>query len=228
YIIDPKTLSQAQKNLSSIMKPSGIRKLDNSTVQLSLNQPLSVLPLSLSTYTIWMVKQGEKYPMNSAIGTGPWMLKKWVKGQSTLYARNPHYWESGKPHLDELEMLLIADDTARLNALQSGQVDGISQLNPKQIPVVKGSSSLAILSHPGGAFTPMTVFLDQDPFKDNRVRLALKLLADRPQLVSNALGGYGIVGNDVQNNFDPDKATTKDIPQRLYDPEQAKSLLKAA
>jgi peptide/nickel transport system substrate-binding protein len=227
YIINPATVSQGQHVLDSIMKPSGIKRIDKTTVQLTLFKPLAILPLSLSIYTIWMVKEGAKYPMNNAIGTGPWMLKKWVKGQSTLYARNPNYW-GHVPYLDELQMVLIADDTARLNALQSGQVDGISQLDPKLVPTIKKNDKLRVQTHGGGAFTPMTMFVDQAPFTDNRVRTALKLLANRPQLIDNALGGIGVIGNDVPNNFDPDKATLADIPQRHYDPEQAKSLLKQA
>ena len=66
-----------------------------------------------------------------------------------------------------------------------------------------------------------------EPFKDVRVRIqAIRLLFDREQLVQNVFQGYGRIGNDMPCWFD--KAAYPDVPQRTYDPEQAKSLLKAA
>ena len=69
--------------------------------------------------------------------------------------------------------------------------------------------------------------VDVAPFNDVRVRQALKLIANRPQLVEIALDGFGVVGNDVLANgslefFNPHLA------QREQDIEQAKSLLKSA
>ena len=65
------------------------------------------------------------------------------------------------------------------------------------------------------------------PFDDVRVRRAFRLLINRPQAVQQGLSGYGIVGNDIYSPYDPLYAAD-DFPQRKYDPEQAKSLLKAA
>ena len=54
----------------------------------------------------------------------------------------------------------------------------------------------------------------------------MRLLADREQMIDNALFGAGSLGNDLSSPFDPYYAT--DLPQRSYDPDQARSLLKAA
>jgi peptide/nickel transport system substrate-binding protein len=69
---------------------------------------------------------------------------------------------------------------------------------------------------------------DIAPFNDNRVRMAMKLLVNRPQMLGTAMAGAGNIANDVQNALDPDRATLKEIPQHKYDPDQAKSLLAAA
>jgi peptide/nickel transport system substrate-binding protein len=64
------------------------------------------------------------------------------------------------------------------------------------------------------------------PFNDNRVRLAMKLIADRPALISDAISGFGTVGNDIVGKglrfYD------NSLPQRVQDIEKAKSLLKQA
>jgi peptide/nickel transport system substrate-binding protein len=68
--------------------------------------------------------------------------------------------------------------------------------------------------------------VDVAPYNDVRVRRALRLLANRPQMVAQGLSGFGRVANDMYAPFDP--AYPADFPQRKYDPEQAKSLLKQA
>jgi peptide/nickel transport system substrate-binding protein len=67
---------------------------------------------------------------------------------------------------------------------------------------------------------------DMPPFDDVRVRQAFRLMVNRDVMVSNALSGQATIGNDLFWPADPDYAAA--IPQRKYDPEQAKSLLKAA
>ena len=68
--------------------------------------------------------------------------------------------------------------------------------------------------------------VDAAPFSDERVRQALRLIADRQQMIDQALSGYGSLGNDMYAPFDP--AYDEDLPQREQDLDQAKSLLKAA
>ena len=73
---------------------------------------------------------------------------------------------------------------------------------------------------------PMTMRLDTPPFDDDRVRQAFRLAADRPQLVETAYLGYGDIGNDLLGKGWP--SYNSELPQREYDPERAKSLLREA
>jgi len=68
--------------------------------------------------------------------------------------------------------------------------------------------------------------VDAAPFKDNRVRQAMRLIVDRQQMIDQALNGYGVLGNDMYSPFD--EAYASDLPQREQDIDQAKSLLKQA
>jgi len=61
---------------------------------------------------------------NSApIGTGPFRFKEWVRGDHAVYERNPDYWDSPRPYLDQLIVRFITDPAARSAALESGEVD---------------------------------------------------------------------------------------------------------
>jgi peptide/nickel transport system substrate-binding protein len=71
------------------------------------------------------------------------------------------------------------------------------------------------------------MWVDTAPYNDVRVRRAFRLLINRPQAVQQGLSGYGRVGNDIYSPFDPLYAADE-FPQRKYDPEQARSLLKQA
>ncbi len=60
---------------------------------------------------------------NSPIGTGPFKFKEWQVGVKTVFVKNENYWRKGLPKLDEIEFRPITDESARLAALQSGQID---------------------------------------------------------------------------------------------------------
>jgi peptide/nickel transport system substrate-binding protein len=230
YIIDPKNTAYSQASLSSVVTAQNIRALDPTTVELTLNSPLAILTEVFTDFSILMVKNGATDAELAATpnGTGPFKFVSWVPGQNTQMVRNPHYWKPGLPYLDGLELVQISDDTARFNALQTGQVGAISGLNTSFISSVKKNTNLRLLEHPGAAFAPLTMNVTAAPFTDVRVRQAFKYMTDREQMVRVALGGAGVVANDIQNALDPDRASYKEIPLRPHDPEKAKSLLKAA
>jgi peptide/nickel transport system substrate-binding protein len=143
-----------------------------------------------------------------------------------VHVRNPNYWRTGEPYFDEVIVIDFPDDTARVNALLSGQVDAIAAVPPAQVNVVNGHSGTKVLESPSAQWTPICMRVDSAPFNDVRVRQAMRLIADRPQMVRQALSGHGRVGNDLYAPFDEDYA--RSLPQRHQDIAKAKSLLKAA
>jgi peptide/nickel transport system substrate-binding protein len=83
-----------------------------------------------------------------------------------------------------------------------------------------------VLESPSAAWTPICMRVDTPPFDDARVRQAMRLIANRPQMIQQALAGHGHIGNDLYAPFD--EAYDTALPQRHQDIEKAKSLLKAA
>ena len=122
-------------------------------------------------------------------------------------------------------MIEFADDTARINALNSGQIQAMSQLPKSQAKVIEATEGLALLNAETGAWRPFTMRIDAKPFNDVRVRQAFRLIVDRQQMIDQAYSGLGVVANDMYGRYD---AGTPDLPQRVQDIEQAKSLLKQA
>ena len=215
--------------LSSI-DPKRIKIVDKRTIRLNLKQRDGTLLDALGQYIAGIVPVGYSPKAvgkaSPNVGTGPYMVKSFNPGQQSVHVRNPNYWRTGQPYFDEVVIIDFPDDTARVNALLGGQIDAMTDVPPAQVAVVNGRSSTKVLESPSAAWTPICMRVDAPPFDDVRVRQAMRLIANRPQMVAQALSGHGKIGNDLYAPFD--EAFASSFPQRQQDIEKAKSLLKAA
>jgi peptide/nickel transport system substrate-binding protein len=203
----------------------GMKKLDKRTVRVPLKRKSATLDTDVSDFFSGIVPEG--YTPKTPIGTGPFKFKSFTAGEESTFERNENYWQSGQPYLDGLRILSMNDDTARVNALLSGQVDAIMALPPRQVPQIQGRSDMKpLISNEGAGHHPITMRMDKAPFDDVRVRQAFRLIVDREQMIEQAYSGYAILGNDMPSIIDP--LYNDSLPQREQDIEQAKSLLKAA
>ncbi|MGL6279906.1 MAG: ABC transporter substrate-binding protein [Gaiella sp.] len=189
------------------LKAPNARLFDNFNVQNSV-----IIPVGLKDFS-------------KPIGTGAFAFQSFTPGQRSLCVRNANYWDDGKPYVDEWEDISIDDPAARLNALLAGEVDMISQLDPRQARAQLSRKQIQVLQAPSPSIQVFTMAVDTPPFNDKRVRQAFRLIADRKALIDGALAGFGTPGNDLAGLNLP---FFWDAPTRKRDPERAKALLKAA
>jgi peptide/nickel transport system substrate-binding protein len=215
--------------LSSI-DPSQIKIVDKRTIRCTLKHADATILDALGQYIAGIVPVGYSPTAvgkaNPNIGTGPYKVQSFAPGQQSVHVRHPNYWRSGQPFFDKVVIIDFPDDTARVNALLGGQIDAMTDVPPAQVAFVNGHSGTKVLESPSAAWTPICMRVDAAPFTDVRVRQAMRLIANRPQMVAQALSGHGHIGNDLYAPFD--EAYASNLPQRHQDIEQAKSLLKAA
>jgi peptide/nickel transport system substrate-binding protein len=200
------------------------RKLDNRTVRIQLKFPNVAFPDDLGQYFNSIVPTD--YDPAKPVGTGPFMYESFVPGERSVFKKNPDYWREGLPRVDEVVIIDFPEDTPRVNALLSGQVDAITDLPAGQIAQVKSNDQFKVLISETGGWQPFTMRVDQAPFKDVKVRQAMRLLVDREQMIEQVLSGQGRVANDLYSPYDP--AYNDELPQRRQDLDQAKSLLRQA
>ena len=143
------------------------------------------------------------YDPKKPVGTGAFMYESFTPGQQSVFKRFPNYWQEPKPYVDELTIIDFTDDTARVNALLGGQVQAIDNLPTAQIGEVEGYGGYKVLISQTGQWQPFTMRVDVAPFNDVRVRQAMRLIVDRPQMVLQVLSGQGRVANDMYAPFDP-------------------------
>jgi peptide/nickel transport system substrate-binding protein len=207
------------------IKLNELKAVNSTTLRIPLQFPDASLESNFIYYNTWIVQDGEKN-FTKPVGTGPFKFESFTPGQQSVFSKNPNYWMSGEPYVDTLKVISISDDTARLNALLSGQIDAMAQLPYAQAKAQQATGTIVVLVADAPQALVFYWDVTKPPFSDNRVRTAMKLIANRPQLVSDAVSGFGVVGNDIVGKGLP--FYNDSLPQRVQDIAQAKSLLKAA
>ena len=222
-VADPKAPLSAGGQLSQIIDFQSTKVVDDTTLELVLNTPYAILDTLLAEYTLGIIPDGKYDPANP-VGTGAFAYQSFTAGKTSTFTKYADYW--GDPaFVDELQIQDFADDNAKVNALQAGQINTLDNLPYNLVDTIKGSGG-GVLIADGGQWVPFTMRVDQAPFDDVRVRQAFRLIVDRQALIDQTLSGYGSLGNDLYAPLDVNYAS--DLPQREQDIEQAKSLLKSA
>ena len=129
------------------------------------------------------------------IGTGPFMVKQWIKGNDLELVKNPHYWQKGKPYLDGVNFVSVPDDNTRLLQLESGsaQIDEFPAWS--QVSELQSKAGVTMKLFPS-SWTQFLGFNEQvSYFKDVHVRLAISYAIDRAAIVKAVLFGHGTVAN---------------------------------
>ena len=135
-----------------------------------------------------IVKNGTT-DFSTAIGTGPYKVKEWKPGVTSIGVRNENYFISGRPYMDEQEFFGIADDNARLNALYSGDVHGILSVAMAAVSEVENRKDVRVVTTPAPRFTSLVMMCDRPPFNNLDLRLAIKNLFDREKILKTIMKG---------------------------------------
>lgn len=188
-----------------------------------LELPNADLPYLLTDYHLMIQPNGGKDAPEAAIGTGPYVLKSADPGVRYVFEKNPNHWE-GAGNAATIELVVINDDTARVAALQSGQVDMIDRLPPRTAGLVKRAPNIDVRTTSGPGHYVFIMHCNTAPFDNKDLRLALKYGINRQEMVDKILFGYGSVGNDSPINASYPLFTQ--LEQREYDPDKSKFHLK--
>jgi peptide/nickel transport system substrate-binding protein len=195
-------------------------------IQITLTQPNADLPSILATPQLVIVKNGVT-DFSTAVGTGPFKLKTFKPGVTTVGARNANYWRPGKPYLDEVELIGISDDAARVNALLSGDVHLIAAVDPRATQRVASTPGYAIMETKSGLYTDLIMRRDNPLTGNPDFVQGMKYLFDRDQIKSSVFRGYAVIGND-QPIPPSHRYFFAGLPQRPYDLDRAKFHLQKA
>jgi peptide/nickel transport system substrate-binding protein len=224
------------------------RAVNDSTAVITLRRANAAFlgALSLTSFAIQSPTAMEKYGANKgtlskdgvftpggqygvpggvAVGTGPFKLESWKIGDRLVIVRNDSYW-GRKAILRRVIFRAIPDNAARLQALQTGEIQGYDLVEPQDIPTIKKNSKLKVLDRPAFNVAYVTINQKVKPFDNPLVRQAVAYGLDRAGVVKAFYAGRG----EVAHEFMPPQVLgySKSVKKYPYNPNKAKQLLQQA
>jgi peptide/nickel transport system substrate-binding protein len=137
-------------------------------------------------------------PLDNPIGTGPFVLDAWNRGDSIVYQANADYW-GDPPAYQTLVYRWATESAGRLLELQSGNADFITNLATSDIATVEGDSNLVLLPDTNPNIFYLGMSTNHPPFDNVAVRQAIAMGVDRQQIVDN----FYPPGAEVASHFVP-------------------------
>jgi len=202
---------------------------NDSTVRVTLKHPWGPFLSDIALFDTgvypeaYFKKVGEKGLSAHPIGTGPYALDTWKRGQYLRLKKNMSYFNASAYPMAKVEYDLIPSDNTRLLEVEAGELDVDNVLPYNQITQVSRSNSAAVVIDPSTQTNYLTFNTKVAPFNNVNVRQAINHSINRAALVKAVLYGHG----SPANSFIPAGALFHDysIPVPSYDPTLAKSLL---
>ncbi|UWQ05448.1 ABC transporter substrate-binding protein [Aliiroseovarius crassostreae] len=162
----------------------------------------------------------------SGDGSGPYKIDSGEFGVQFSLSRHDG-WHGEGAHFDAVEIITLNDPNARQTALVTGDVDAVSLIELKTMALMSRNPNVKVHNIPSAGAITMPMLTDIAPFDNVDVRNALKLAIDRDEIIEKIAFGAATKGNDFHHS-PAQPYWPEDIPQREYDPDQARSLLKKA
>ena len=216
---------ESKSGALGIVKGIESMSVDGNRLTLELETPNADLPYLMADYHLVVQPNGGMDDPNAGIGTGPYTVDVDEPGVRHTFKKFENYWDPTVGHADSAEILVINDATARMSALQSGQVDMVNGVDPKIAKLLDRAPGITVYNVSGRGHYVFIMHTDTPPFDNKDLRMALKYAINREEMVDKILRGYGGIGNDLPINaayplFDDS------IEQREYDPAKAAELYK--
>jgi peptide/nickel transport system substrate-binding protein len=216
-----------QKQFFSVI--DAVEAPDPGTLVLRLKQPSSNLLYWLGwPASVMLAPKSADTDRTDPVGTGPFRLVRWVKGDRVELVRDPAYWDAAHaPALEAATFRFVGDAQAQAAALRAGGLDAVPELAAPELfagfkadpkfQAVAGATALKVVAGMNGA---------KPPFDDVRVRRALMMAVDRKALIDAVSSG---IGTPIGSHFAPDDPGFVDLTGILpYDPAKARALLAEA
>ena len=182
---------------------ASIEATDDYTVTMTLSEPNAAFMANLtSSYGAIVCKEvveandGSLSAIDTMCGTGPFMYKDSVVDNYITLVKNPDYWEEGAPKLDGITYYLLADESARLAALRTGDIN-LCSLSALNLSEVEGDESIKVLSYQSNNYTYLGFNLSSEALQDVRVRQAMSMAVDRDAIIDYVYNGEATVSTFV-------------------------------
>ncbi|UVM49646.1 ABC transporter substrate-binding protein [Pseudomonas sp. B21-015] len=221
-----------------------IDKVDDHTVKFTLkdvdaafiqNMAMSFASIQSAEYAAQLLKEGKATDINQKpIGTGPFVFKSYQKDSNIRYTGNKDYWKPDDVKIDNLIFAITTDPSVRIQKLKKNECQITLFPRPADLKALKEDKDLKLPDQAGFnlgyiAYNVMDKVKgsnEPNPLADLRVRQALDMAVNKPQIIDSVYQGAGQLAVNAMPPTQWSYDTT--IKDAKYDPEKAKALLKEA
>jgi peptide/nickel transport system substrate-binding protein len=200
---------------------------DAKTVRIIMKQPTATVPIWLAAYEMPIVAKGTLDRTGTGVGCGPFVLQSVDRGVSLQLSAFDKFYRPGLPKLKEVSVIVYADETARVAALQAGDVDLIEYVPWQSMGSIEANPKLK-LETTDGPVMYVTFNGAQGPFTDRRIRQAVAHAVNREDIVKSVFFGRGKPLEGLPIVAESPYYDDKLAHAWNYDPAKAKQLLAAA
>ncbi|MGH2403787.1 MAG: ABC transporter substrate-binding protein, partial [bacterium] len=204
----------------------GARKVDDLTVEVSGDQPLAALLNNIADSGLGVIMsptavQRARDPREFVpTGTGPFKFVSWVPDGDLVLEANRDYW-GPPPQVDRLVIRAMPTTSTRVNLLEAGEVDLITQVPIHDIARLNGVRGIEVVVRPSTSWTYIAMNTSRPQFADVRVRRAFYHLVDKRTIIEKVLFGVGrIADSPIGSAY----RAHKSVKVYQYDPGLAKQL----
>jgi len=214
----------AQKALYTVI--SAVAAVDPQTVSITLAHPDGLFLFNLGRGdAVIVAPESEPTNATSPVGTGPFKFVNWQKGASLTLEAYSDYW-GPKPALTKVTYVFISDAAARVNALLSGDIDGINNTDASTLPLFENNPRFKVLVGTTEGETLLVQNNAREPFDKLAVRQAIAHALDRAEIIAGASSGFGV---PIGSHFAPHNPDYIDLTGTYpYDLDAARKLLAEA
>ena len=208
-----------------------VKAVDELTVEFTLKyaQPTFIKDLALTPFSISspaaIEKHGDEYGSNP-VGTGPFVFEEWKRNDRVVLNKNEEYWLEGYPKVGQVIFRTLPNNSARLNALLSGEVDMIDGLDPASIQQVEDNEDFQLLARPPLNIGYLGLNVKKKPLDNKLIRQALNYAVDKDSMIEAFFAGQAEPAkNPIPSTVE---GYNDEIEAYSYNPEKAKELLAEA
>ncbi|RJQ11894.1 MAG: ABC transporter substrate-binding protein [Bacillota bacterium] len=210
---------------------NSIETPDEKTVVFNLDYPVPIDLTVASAYGAFMYcmdcveEKGEDYlSAGNELGTGPYKLQQWKRGDQVLLEKFGDYWRGWDGnHFEKVLLKVVPESGTARQMLEAGQVDYVRLLPFEDIEALKQNAAFTVTATPGFQNVYILINTQREPTNDPRVRQALAYSVPYDQIIENVMYGYATqsVGPIPKGMWGHDDT----LPQYTYDLETARQLL---
>lgn len=227
-LIDP---VNKKSNLHILKAVQEIKIIDDHTIQIITTEPFPPLLQHLAHTGTSIIspkaidESDTKSLDQNPVGTGPYKLEKWTKGEGMTLAFFPDYWGK-KPAVEKIVFKVVPEDATRMGMIQSGEAHIADKLPFNDVDRYTKEGKFTVVRTPGYGTEFVGINLKNEKFQDIRIRKAIDLSIDRKAILSGVYQNVGLPGVSTLGpkvfGYNPN------LPAPEYNPAKAKELLKEA